>query len=244
MGIPKSPLANMVRTLESQAHLQPEDCAALLALSFTSKMLRPDAYVVREGHRPTHCSILLSGFAYRQKTHTDGGRQILSLHLPGDMLDLQNLFLDVSDHNVQTMTRSEVAFIPRSELVEIFYARPAIGKAILLSLLVEASILREWLLNVGRRDARARLAHLLCEFASRQAGGGEIGDEEYEMPMTQEQLADALGLTPVHINRTLRTLEEDGLFIRDKRSFRFPEWERLQQVAGFSRSYLHQRQQA
>lgn len=237
-------LACMVRKLESQAHLHAEDCEALLALPFTVRTLDQDGYVVREGQVPTQCSVLLSGFAYRQKLQMDGARQILSVHIPGDMLDLQNLFLDVSDHNVQAMVRSEVAFIPRAALVDLFHTRPAIGKAILLSLLVEASISREWLLNIGRRDARSRIAHLLCELASRLNLPEGANGGHYELPMSQEQIADALGLTPVHVNRTLRALEEEGLVSRKRRSVGFPEWSRLLHVAGFSSLYLHAGQQA
>jgi len=244
MTIPINPLLCMVRRFESQAHLSVDDGGALLALPFTKQALGEGSYIVREGQAPTHCCVLLSGFAYRQKTHSNGGRQILSIHIPGDILDLQNLFLDVSDHNVQTMTRSEVAFIPRPYLVDLFHGRSAIGKAILLSLLVEASISREWLLNVGRRDARGRVAHLLCEFASRINVPGEPVGSSCRLPMTQQQIGDAVGLTPVHVNRTLRSLETEGLLHRSNHSIGFPDWSGLLNAAGFSSLYLHADQQA
>jgi CRP-like cAMP-binding protein len=117
--------------------------------------------------------------------------------------------------------------------------RPAVGHAILVKILVEASIFREWVLNVGRRDSRMRLAHLLCELGVRLEAEGLAEDYGYELPMTQEQLADALGLTPVHVNRTLKALEEEGLIVRSKRSVSFPDWKRLRLVGDFNQRYLH-----
>jgi CRP-like cAMP-binding protein len=108
-----------------------------------------------------------------------------------------------------------------------------------VKILVEASIFREWVLNVGRRDSRARIAHLLCELAVRLNEEGLAKDYGYDLPMTQEQIADAVGLTPVHVNRTLKALEEDGLVIRTKRNISFPEWQRLRSVGDFNQRYLH-----
>ena len=117
-------------------------------------------------------------------------------------------------------------------------ARPAIGAAIIKSTLVEASIVREWVVNVGRRDARERIAHLLCEFAVRLEMRG-LSPGGFELPMTQEQLADATGLTPVHVNRVLKALEAEGLITRQRRHIQFPDWRALQQAGDFSRQYLH-----
>ena len=154
--------------------------------------------------------VLVDGFAFRQKVTGDGSRQILAVCIPGDAVDLQNMFLDVSDHSVQLLTQSHVADVPREALQELVLTQPAIGTAIIQLTLVEASILREWVVNVGRRDARERIAHILCEFAVRLESRGLAGDHGFELPMTQEQLADATGLTSVHVNRVLKGLEADG----------------------------------
>jgi CRP-like cAMP-binding protein len=108
-----------------------------------------------------------------------------------------------------------------------------------VSLLVDASIFREWILNVGRRDARTRLAHVLCEFSIRLEAQGLADENGYELPMTQEQLADVLGLTPVHVNRTIMALEAEGFIARDKRRLRFPDWRKMRDVADFNQRYLH-----
>jgi len=117
--------------------------------------------------------------------------------------------------------------------------RPYIGRAIIQLTLIEASIVREWVVNVGRRDARERIAHVLCEFAVRLEARGLMSFNGFELPMTQEQLADATGLTSVHVNRVLKGLEADGLINRRRRHIHFPDWRALQDVGDFSRTYLH-----
>jgi CRP-like cAMP-binding protein len=237
-------LERMVRKLELRAKLSDGDRKALLALPHTVKVLEAATYLIREGDPPVHCAVVLTGFAYRQKITGEGGRQILGIHVPGDMLDLQNLLLSVSDHNVQTLTRAEVALIPRTALHKLIVERPGVAHALFIDTLVDASIFREWLLNVGRRDSRTRLAHLLCEFALRLEAVGLAEDHGYELPMTQEQLADATGLTPVHVNRMLKTLDAEGLVEREKRRVRIPDWQRMRHVADFSERYLHLDQRA
>jgi CRP-like cAMP-binding protein len=239
VSIPDHPLHLLVRKLETHAPLAVEDRQALLDLSYSRRTLEASTYLVREGDMPVRCGILLSGFAYRQKHTGDGLRQIVALHIPGEAVDFQNLFLDISDHSVQMMTRGDVAFVPRAEFQDLVRSRASIAHAILIDILVEGSIFREWVLNVGRRDARTRMAHLLCEFAIRMQAQGLADIGGYDLPITQEQLADALGLTAVHVNRTLKALEAGGLITRNKRSISFPSWERMRDVADFNQRYLH-----
>ena len=239
MNIPTSPLERMVATLAMRAPLDDGDRKALLALPFTMRMLEPASYLVREGDPPLYCGVLISGYAYRQKLTGEGARQIIALHIPGEAIDLQNIFLDEADHSVQMLTRGEVAFVPRAQLRALVQERVGVAHAVLVATLVEASIFREWVLNVGRRNSRARLAHVLCEFAIRLEAAGLADHLGYELPMTQEQLADAMGLTPVHVNRTLKALEADGLIKRSKRNVGFPNWERMREVADFNQRYLH-----
>jgi CRP-like cAMP-binding protein len=229
----------LVRNLELRSPLPPEDREAVLNLPYTLRTLEAGTYTIREADAPEHCAVLVSGFAFRQKLTGDGSRQIVALHIPGDALDFQNLFLDVSDHSLQMLTRAEVAFTTIRDLQLLARQRPAVGHAILVKILVEASIFREWVLNIGRRDARMRVAHLLCELGVRLDAEGLAQDYGYELPMTQEQLADAVGLTPVHVNRTLKALEAEGLIVRSKRSVSFPDWKQLRLVGDFNQRYLH-----
>lgn len=210
-----------------------------MALPVSRKKLEVGSYIVREADKAYSCCVLLSGFAYRHKIVRNGARQIVSVHIPGDMVDLHNSFLGTADHNVQMLTAGDVALIPARAIQEIAYLHPAIGRAMLLDTLVDGSIFREWIANVGRRDARSRVAHLLCEFAVRLQATGENMARNYHLPMTQEQLADATGLTPVHVNRTIQSLRHDGLISTDKRSVMIEDWAGLVRTGDFNTAYLH-----
>jgi CRP-like cAMP-binding protein len=236
-----SPLAPMLRKLEYRATFSDSDRHALLALPHVLKSIEPNGYIAREGDRIDHACLLLSGFAYRHKIVASGARQILAIHMAGDMVDLQNSLLKIADHNVQALTYCQVAMIPRDAVRQIAFERPAIGEAMWLDTLVDGSIFREWIANVGRRHARQRIAHLLCEFGLRLKAAGLGEHTGYELPMTQEQVADCTGLTPVHVNRTLMGLDRDGLIVRTRRSVTIGNWEALAEAGDFQSAYLHMR---
>jgi CRP-like cAMP-binding protein len=232
-------LMPMLRKLEYWGTLDPSDREALLALPYTLRTIEPRHHLVREGERSTHACLLRSGFAFRHKIVGNGGRQILSIHMTGDVIDLQNSLLGIADHGVQTLATTEVAFIPRDAVVKLAFDRPAIGVALWKDTLVDGSIFREWIANVGRRDARTRLSHLLCEFALRLEAAGEGELTRWELPMTQEHLGDCTGLTAVHVNRTLKVLERDELISRSSRSVTIEDWKGLAAAGDFESSYLH-----
>ena len=163
----------------------------------------------------------------------------MSFHLPGDLLDVQNLLLHASDHNVQAISDATLAWIPQDRLRMLTRERPAIADALWRDSLIDASIFREWVLNVGRRDARSRIAHMLCEFAVRREAAGLGSPERFDLPMTQEDIADATGLTPIHVNRMLHSLSADGVIARDKRHVHIVDWNRMRRVADFDAAYLH-----
>ena len=139
----------------------------MLALPFRTQSLPLQGYVVREGDIATHSCLLRSGFAYRQKQTGEGKRQICSLHVSGDLVDLQNSMLRVADHSVQALTKIEVALIPREAVLDLAFKHRAVGEALWYDTLVDASIFREWTTSIGQRPAEARIAHLLCEFGIR-----------------------------------------------------------------------------
>jgi CRP-like cAMP-binding protein len=229
----------MIRKLARLAYLDEADRAALQALPFSLRSLSPAAHLVRDGDRTEYCCLLVTGFAYRHKITGEGARQIISIHMASEFVDLQNVFLDVSDHSVQTLTAADVAFIPRAAVSDLALSRPAVGRALWMQTLIDASIFREWVVNVGRRDSRARVAHILCEFSLRLETNGLASNHCYELPMTQEQLADAVGLTSVHVNRVLKQLGEEGLISRDRRSVVIEDWGRLREAGDFNERYLH-----
>ena len=239
MNLPAIPLMSMLNKLQLWLPLDDADCEAVLGLPHSIRSRRASEFIVREGDRPIDSCLLLSGYAYRHKIAGNGGRQIFSIHMKGDVVDLHNSILRRADHNVQALTDIEIALIPVQAIKQLAADRPQVGQAMWYETLVDAAIFREWTLNVGRRDARARTAHLLCEFALRLqvAGLGEKSD--FELPMTQEQLGDALALTSVHINRTLKALAASGLIARTKRSVHVLDFAELARVGDFQDSYLH-----
>ena len=234
------PLGPLVRRWSRHSSLTPSDRDAIIALPYVRKTFAKDAYMVREGQRTHECSLLLRGFAYRQKLLSNGSRQIISIHIPTEFVDLQNGILGVADHSVQSLDRCEAAIIPRDALLEIAARRPALRMAMWIDTLIDASIFREWVVNVGRRDARARIAHLLCELVFRLEKIGLGRGGMYDFPLTQEQLADCTGLTAVHTNRTLQSLRKDGLIQLNAKSLSILDWEGLQTVGDFDEIYLHQ----
>jgi CRP-like cAMP-binding protein len=229
----------MVRKLSLWQALDEADVAAVLALPHTVRTLKAGQFVAWDGDKPQHCCLLMSGFAFRHKIAGSGARQILSVHMRGDVVDLHNSLLRIADHNIQMLTGGEVAMIPFEAIRDIAAARPAVAAALWYETLVDGSIFREWIVNVGRRDARTRIAHLLCELALRQEVAGLGGRLVYEMPMTQEQLSDAVGLTPVHVNRMLMSLGADGLISRNHRSITVIDWAALAKAGDFETRYLH-----
>jgi len=234
-------LAPMVRKLELWRPLGDAEQAAILALPHTIRELKAHQYVVWDGDKPQNACLLLTGFAFRHKIAGNGSRQILSIHMRGDLLDLQNSLLGKADHNVQMITDGTLALIPVQSVIDIAFQYPAIGMAMWYETLVEGSIFREWILNVGRRDAFTAIAHLLCEFALRAEVAGIGESTHYDLPLTQEQLADAVGLTSVHVNRTLMRLEEEGHIRRERRTIQIDDWQKLAKVADFEPRYLHLR---
>jgi CRP-like cAMP-binding protein len=232
-------LAPMVRKLEHWHPLNEDERLAILALPHVTRELAPQQYVIWDGDRPQNVCLLIDGFAFRQKQAGSGARQILSIHMKGDLVDLQNSLLGIADHNVQMITSGTIALIPVQAILDIAFRLPAVGMAMWYETLVEGSIFREWILNVGRRDASTAIAHLLCEFALRMEIAELADPVKYELPLTQEQLADAVGLTSVHVNRTLMRLEKQGHIRRNKRMIQIDDWQTLAKVADFEPRYLH-----
>lgn len=217
-----------------------DERSAVMALPFTRQVFAKDAYVVREGQEVRDCAVILRGFAFRQRLLRDGSRQIISIHIPTEFVDLQNMLLPKADHNVQSLNRSELAIIPRPALLGLVENYPTVAAAMWIDTLVDSAVFREWVVNVGRRDSRARIAHLLCELASRFRSAGLGSGDHYEFPLTQEQLADATGLTSVHTNRTLQALRRDGLIQLTSGSLTILDWAGLCEAGDFDELYLHQ----
>jgi len=211
----------------------------VLNLPFTRKTFMASGYLVRQGDRCDTVSVLLDGYCYGQKDDGEGNCQIVSLAIPSDVIGLEHLYLQTTDHNVRALTTVDVAMIPLSAVQQLSASRPAVAHALGIHQAINHAIAREWIVNIGARDGLRRVAHFLCEFAVRcDAWRGDTA-AGYELPMSQEQIGQATGLTAVHVNRMLKTLHAAGLIERSWRNVVFSNWEGLRDVACFSSDYLH-----
>lgn len=228
----------MAEKLGKRAALTDLDLDALSSLPHRISEVGRDRYFAREGDRASHCCVLLSGFAMRHKITGDGARQIVAIHVPGDLLDSQDGAADYSTTNGQSLTGVRIAVIARTALLELADAHPLIALALWADAGANASILAEWLLNIGQRDARSRIAHLLCEVKLRQEGMSHQSGACASWLMTQEQLGDATGLTSVHVNRTIQGLRREGLIGYQQRELRILDWDGLCEAGDFTPEYL------
>ena len=229
----------LTRNVERFGTLNDDDRRALAELSIQLQRVPRNFDIVHEGDPVDRCCLLVDGFAARFKEAASGARQIVSFHIRGDLLDVEHLLLDKADHSIQAIGEATLAWMPKAELIRLAWERPAVGKALWRMCLIDASIFREWVLNVGRRNARTRIAHMLCEFVARCELAGLGTAQGFDLPMTQQQIADATGMTTVHVNRTLRTLDRDHALSRNGNQFRIHDWGRLCAIGDFDPAYLH-----
>lgn len=235
-----SPLA---RRLASIHPLTEAEQQALADLPVQLREIREDHDIVREGDRPSRSFILLEGFAFRYKfASEDGRRQIMGFYLPGDMPDLMSLHLPVMDNSLGTLVPSKVAFVDHHILRDLIRKQPRIGEALWRDTLIDAAVGREWLVGVGRRDAYARIAHLLCELFHRMQAMGLAEGTSISLSLTQGVISDATGLSAVHVNRVVRTLRANGLIVWKRSRLDIKDWEGLQKAGEFDPVYLHLQQ--
>ena len=230
-----------LRKIDSIALFRPtdEESAALHALPM--QVVAVEAYqdIVREGDRPSRCFAVLEGIACTYKSTRAGKRQVMSYHVPGDVPDFQSLHLEVLDISIATVSPCRIGFVQHEAARAMLRAHPRLNDVFWRGTLIDAAIVREWMLNTGRREAYARMAHLFCELVTRLGAVGLAPDRICEIPMTQPELADALGITPVHVNRTIRDLKAAGLITLRNRRLIVHDWDGLKAAAEFDPTYLH-----
>ncbi|MBW0006308.1 MAG: Crp/Fnr family transcriptional regulator [Sphingomonas sp.] len=231
-------LGSFIKRLRIHSPIADEDADAIRTLPCRVLRLRQNSQLVREGDLTDRCVVLVSGFMHRFRFSEDGRRQILSLYVPGDPVDFDHLFLPVADDGLQALRDSLLASIAHSDLRKLMRERPAVADAITRALQVDSSIFREWILNVGQRDARARIAHLLCEISARLQAQ-DFDFENIPLPLTQDQIADATGLSSIHVNRTLKVLNAEKWIERRGALVMLPNPDALRELAGFDARYLH-----
>ena len=211
---------------------------ALEDIASSPRSVRANTDIIREGAPADSLFVVLDGWAFRYATTREGGRQIPALLLPGDTCNLDSLMLDRLDYGVRTITDATVVSLPRDRAVALAAQHPGIARTFTCAAIVENAVLSAWMLSLARRPSKERLAHLLCELNAR-LGVEHDNRSHFAFPMTQEQLADALGLTPVHVNRTMQQLRYDGLVESERRTLVLPDVAALRRVAGFNPRYLH-----
>jgi len=195
--------------------------------------------VIAEGEKPREINLILSGWGCRYKQIDDGRRQIVGFCLPGDLCDLNVFVLREMDHTVGAITALNVAELSREGFETLTTARPRIAQALWWEALVNIAIQREWTLNVGQRDARERIGHLLCELFLRLRSIGLTDADGCEFPLTQIDLAAATGLSAVHVNRTLQELRHAGLVVLRGKHLAIPDLAALMRASKFNPNYLH-----
>ncbi|MBQ0822860.1 helix-turn-helix domain-containing protein [Microvirga sp. HBU67558] len=229
----------LVRKLENFAWLSDDDRRALETATRQVRAYRPREDVIHEGDQPESVKLLLDGWACRCKQLEDGRRQIMAFFVPGDLCDVRVFILRQMDHSIMTLSPATVATIPRDTMLALMEQHPRITQALWWSTLVDEAVLREWVVNLGQRSADERLAHLLCELFIRLQAVGLTRGNTCELPVTQGELADTLGLTTVHVNRTLQELRRDGLVDLRGKTLTLRDLDGLQRLALFNPNYLH-----
>jgi CRP-like cAMP-binding protein len=216
------------------------------ALALESATARPRRYVarqdlIREGDEPGPMFVVLEGWVCRYKVLPSGTRQIMAFLMPGDACDLHIKLLEQMDHSIQAITTASVATVTRDQMQTMMRDHPNVASAMYTAQLVDEGIMRAWIVSMGRRSAPERVAHLICELYLRARNIGLTGEGEFALPLSQSVLADALGMTTVHINRVLKELRLAGAMSVKRGSVTILDPVKLVQIAGFDENYLHRR---
>ncbi|MCC2977749.1 Crp/Fnr family transcriptional regulator [Sphingomonas sp. PL-96] len=228
----------LTRKFDSFVRLDAQDKRLLNDFCRQPRLAPAGQDLIREYERVEKTYVLLDGWGYRYKSLDNGKRQIISFLIPGDICDVYAFVSRKMDYSVGLLTDANVATSSLSNLWDLLWSSPRIGQAFFRSTIVDEGILRERLVSIARRNALERLSHFLCETWTRLEQVGLTADDTAPFPFTQEQLGDTLGLTAVHLNRTLQILRTRGLISLSHRTLRIHDPHELRQIAGFDASYL------
>ena len=233
------PESALLKKLEIFASLSEAERTMFGTLSKDVRTVAARRNIIRDGERPEHLHLIVEGWAARYKLLADGSRQIVAFLIPGDFCDLHVMLLGKMDHGIQALTECRVAYLPSADVAQMTAGQNGLTRALWLSTLVDEAVLRSWIINNGRREAYGRVAHLLCELHLRMTIVGLVERNHFDLPLTQEDLADAAGLTPVHTNRVLQRLRKAGLIELGGRALTVLDVDAIRRAAGFDPSYLH-----
>ena len=232
------PLVRYLGKLERRGAVHELDRRAILSLPGRTLSIPADRNIVTEGDVVSRCIIVQSGIVSRVKTIKSGARQIVGINIPGDAVDLQRLLFSVADHSIYTHTDTVIFSVSHDDILALTDRSPTLTKTLWQDTLVDAAIFREWAVNLGQRRARERIAHLMLELSDRFASIGALRDSTFDLPLTQRDLADALGMSLVHLNKSIQSLRREGLLTIAGREITLERKERLIEMCGFNRDYL------
>jgi CRP-like cAMP-binding protein len=232
---------SFARKLAHFIQLSKQEVDVLRSIPTEVRDVRAHTDIVADGEWPAELSLITEGFACRYKLLSGGQRQIMAFLIPGDICDLRALLTGKMDHAVAALNPCRIATISRQKIFDAMEKYRRIELALWRDTMLDAALYRQWLINLGRRTAEQRIAHLLCEIWTRLHAIGRAQDAAYELPITQSDLADAVGFSLVHVNKSLRSLREDGLITFRDNEVRVHDWDRLRSVAGFDPAYLQLR---
>ena len=230
-----------VKKLQGFVELATADIRALEEATSRPQKVPPRTDLIREGDQPGPVIVVLEGWAFRYKVLPNGTRQIIAFLMPGDCCDLNVGMLAEMDHSIQTATHSIVSKIDSTVLSDLMNNHPRIARAMYVAQLIDESTLRAWIVSLGRRTSAERVAHLLLELYIRGVRTGLADQQRLELPISQTILADSLGMTPVHINRTLQDFRRAGAIELKRGLLRILRPDVLTYTSGFDGNYLHRR---
>jgi CRP-like cAMP-binding protein len=225
--------------LQKRDRLSSDEQDVLETIRSSTQTLKPGDEIVREGDRPSFSCLMLQGWSARTKFLSGGRRAISALHLAGDFVDLHSFLLRPMDHSVVALTPCKIGVVPHDRLKVVTERHSHLTRLLWLDTLVDAAIHREWIAGLARRSAANRLAHLFCELLLRSEAVGRVDELSYDLPLTQGVLADVLGLSTVHVNRSLQELRQDQLISLQRTKLRILDWDRLTELADFDPAYLN-----
>lgn len=229
----------LIAKLSVIGKLKPEHAQALRELPIEKAQFERGGDVVMDGNIMTHSCIVLSGFLHRHKTMKDGSRQILSFHPRGDIPDLQSLHLRKVDYTLSATTRTVVGLVNHSAIRGLLRRFPDLTDLMWRDTLIDSAKFLTWMMLVGQATSEARMAHLFCETFTRLQAVGDVDGMAFDFPVTQGDLADALGMSIVHANRTLQALRSETMLAFANGKAEILDWQRLSELAQFDSSYLH-----
>lgn len=235
----RADLQRFLKRLTCRSILSQEEQQVILNLPTHVGQVRSNYDIVSLGEKVDHSSLVVAGLVGRFGQNSDGKKQITAIHVPGDMADLHSVVQPWASSALQALSVATILCIPHAALRTVASRYPAIAEAFWRDCTVDASILSQWVVNVGRRDAKQRIAHLICEMATRIVEAPAVDAVTFDFAITQSQLADATGLTSVHVNRTLQMLRGQGIIEWSRGNVvRIPEWDALSAIGEFDREYL------